>query len=72
MTVRFTLPSEVRASLELLDVSGRIIAVREVGMFGAGSHAIDIAVGGSIRPGIYFVRLTLSRNARMKRVAVLD
>jgi hypothetical protein len=58
--------------MELLDLSGRRIAEREVGALGAGRHAIDLAQGRRIAPGIYWLRLTQGENRRTSRVAVLE
>ncbi len=57
LVLTFTLPSSAPARLEILDVSGRRVAAREVGGFGAGSHTLRLA---GVRPGagLYFVRLT--------------
>jgi hypothetical protein len=71
LTVRFTLPSAAAASLELLDVSGRRIAEREVGSLGAGRHALDLGEGRNLAPGLYLVRLRQGTNTRVARVAVL-
>ncbi len=71
LTVRFTLPGAAAASLELLDVSGRRIAAREVGSFGAGRHALDLGEGARLAPGLYLVRLTQGGSVRATRVAVL-
>jgi hypothetical protein len=69
-TVRFTLPSAATASLEVLDVSGRRIAAREVGSLGAGEHALGLEEGGHLAPGFYLVRLTQGANTRTTRMAV--
>ena len=71
-TVRFTLPTAVPASLELLDVAGRRISTIEVGALGAGRHVRTLAGCGQAGPGIYFVRLTQGASAQTIRVAVLD
>jgi hypothetical protein len=71
LTVHFALPAAGRASLELLDVSGRRIAVREVGGLGAGAHAVDLGDGRGVAPGVYLVRLTRGADLRVARVVVL-
>jgi hypothetical protein len=71
LSVRFTLPSAAAASLELLDVSGRRIAAREVGSLGSGQHTLDLGDGQCPAPGLYLVRLTQGANTRTTRVAVL-
>jgi hypothetical protein len=71
LTVRFTLASEAAASLELLDIAGRRIAVREVGSLGAGRHTFDLGQGQPLAPGLYLVRLRQGASTRVTRVAVL-
>jgi hypothetical protein len=72
LVVGFALPGGTPASLELLDVSGRRIAAREVGSLGAGRHELDLAQGSRFAPGLYLVRLTQGASVRVTRVAVLD
>ena len=72
MTVRFTLPVATTARLELIDVGGRAVVSREVGMLGAGAHALDLAAGRHMGPGLYFVRLTQGANTKTVRVTVLE
>jgi hypothetical protein len=72
LSVTLTLPVSAPARLELLDVSGRQVAAREVGELGAGRHAVDLIGGRRLKPGLYLVRLTQGTNARVTRVAVVD
>ena len=68
LTVRFSLPTDAPARLDLLDVAGRRIASHEVG---AGQHTLDLGAGQHFAPGLYLVRLTQGANTRTTRVAVL-
>lgn len=70
MSVWFTLPSAEPATLELLDVSGRRALSREVGSFGAGIHSIELATGGQVPPGLYFLRLAQGGRVASSRVAI--
>jgi hypothetical protein len=72
LIVEFVLPTAAPARLELLDVSGRRVVIREVGSLGAGDHRVDLAPEHRLAPGLYLVRLTQSANVRVTRVAVLD
>ena len=54
-TVRFTLRSSERATLQVLDVAGRSHVKREVGSLGPGTHVITIT--DRLPPGIYLLRL---------------
>ena len=71
LSVAFSLPSAAPARLEMLDVSGRRVAVREVGVLGAGRHEVEVGVGRPLAPGLYLVRLTQGANTRVVRVAAL-
>jgi hypothetical protein len=72
LTVEFVLPTAARARLELLDVTGRRVAEREVGSLGAGRHVVDLAERRHVAAGFYLVRLTQGTNVRLARVAVLN
>ena len=72
MLVRFTLPTDAAASLELFDVTGRRVVSREVGSLGAGPHAIDLTADRRPGAGIYFVRLRQGHGARVQRIVLLD
>ena len=71
LTVYFSLPSAGAAKLELIDVGGRRLALREVGSLGAGRHSVRLSEGGRIPPGIYLARLTQGGNGLTRRVTVL-
>jgi hypothetical protein len=71
LTVTFSLPSDARASLELIDVRGRVVARREVGALGEGSHSVALE-GSSRSAGIYFVRLKQGSRSASERVVVLE
>jgi hypothetical protein len=66
----FVLPDASPARLELMDVAGRRIESREVGALGVGRHTVTLATG-SLRPGIYLLRLAGSRGVRFARVAIV-
>jgi hypothetical protein len=72
LVVQFTLPVGEPAQLELLDVQGRRVTARQVGALGVGRHAIDLAEGRRIPPGVYMVRLTQGVHVRVRRVVVLE
>jgi hypothetical protein len=72
LMVQFTLPSAAAASLELLDVAGRIVSASEVGQLGAGRHLLDFGAGRHLAPGIYLVRLQQGANVKVVRAAVLE
>lgn len=53
----FTLPSWAGGELELLDVTGRRIASREIGSLGPGRHVVRLDEHETVPPGLYLVRL---------------
>jgi hypothetical protein len=71
LSVAFSLPAAGEAQLQLLDVSGRQLTMREVGSLGAGRHTVDLGADLRLPPGLYLVRLTQGTNTRVTRVAVL-
>jgi hypothetical protein len=72
LAVSFSLPTSEPAHMELLDVGGRRVADREVGVLGAGQHTVTFDNARPVPAGLYFVRLQQGPNARTIRVAVLD
>ncbi|MBI1797503.1 MAG: T9SS type A sorting domain-containing protein [Candidatus Eisenbacteria bacterium] len=72
LRVSFALPNAHRASLELLDVAGRLVAALEVGSLGAGRHTVDLANRTRPRAGIYFLRLVQDARQLRSRVVVLN
>ena len=68
--VSFLLPSGAPAWLELLDVSGRRVLVREVGSLGAGSHVVNFN-GHSLAAGVYMVRLTQAGRSVSAKAIIL-
>ena len=71
VSVAFTLGSGADARIELLDLAGRRITAREVGLLGAGGHTLDVADPAPLAAGIYFLRLSQQGSEVMTRVAVL-
>jgi hypothetical protein len=71
MTVSFSLPDAQPASLEVVDVSGRRVAQREVGSLGIGPHVLRLAETGSLQPGIYWLRLRQGDRALLSRGVVV-
>ena len=69
LQVSFQLDSPDRATLELVDVAGRVLARREA--LGAGSH--DVRLGGQKLPsGVYFVRLRQGGRVAFTKAVVLS
>jgi len=72
LTVELTLGEGAPATLELLDLRGRLVRRVAWSAPAAGRQVIDLAGGARIAPGVYFVRLTQAGLVRTRRAAVLD
>ncbi|HEY2954042.1 MAG TPA: T9SS type A sorting domain-containing protein [Candidatus Eisenbacteria bacterium] len=71
LNVWLTLPSAERATLELLDVSGRRVISREVGALGAGVHLVRLDEGMRTSPGVYWLSLRQGGRTLLARAAVI-
>ncbi len=71
MTVAFTLPGGGPATIDLVDVAGRLLERHEVGGMGAGSHTLALGGGSRLAAGLYFVRLTRGGKTLTARAAVV-
>ncbi len=70
VSVSFSLASGSRASLELLDVTGRRWLGRDVGSMGAGQHLLRLDDRERPPAGLYFLRLTQDGETRMTKVVL--
>jgi hypothetical protein len=68
--VHFSLRSGGRATLDVLDVSGRRVSARSLDV-GPGDHAVPLAAGAALRPGVYFVRLRQGTESATARAVVV-
>jgi hypothetical protein len=71
LNVSLALPNAAPATLELLDVTGRRLASRDVGTLGAGPHLVDLTPGRALVPGVYWLRLTHGLGVRTAKAVVL-
>lgn len=55
--LEFSLPDGAAARLDVFDVAGRMIASRDVGSYGAGTHHISVPELRTAPAGLLFVRL---------------
>lgn len=72
LSFSLALPDDSPARLELLDVSGRRVAARDVGALGAGRHTVDLAPGSAPRAGVYLARLSQGVQVRVVRAIVME
>ena len=70
-SVSLTLPSHEPATLEVLDLQGRRLRVRDVGALGPGRHHVSLSQGRSLAPGVYLVRLRSGERRLVLRLAML-
>jgi hypothetical protein len=67
----FTLLDESPARLEVIDVTGRVLSSRRIEGLRAGPHELELAEGGALPPGIYFIRLRQGANEARTRAAIV-
>ena len=70
-SLRFSLGTAASAQLELFDVSGRQLFMRDVTSFGAGSHTLSLAAAPRLAPGIYLVNVSQGGAQKSARMVVL-
>ena len=71
LAVSFSLPSPAGARIELLDVQGRRVLARDLGLLPAGNHRVGVLGGSRLRPGIYLVGLHVGEETHWGRAVVL-
>jgi len=70
--VSFTLPDARPARLEVIDLAGRRVVERAVGVLGAGPHVLDLSAARGWRPGIYWLQLSREGESLRRKVCVLQ
>jgi hypothetical protein len=71
LTVSLSLPDAAPAQIEVLDLAGRRVVVREVGSLGLGNHVVNLSAGRNLPAGVYLVRLTQGEQAVTTRAVVV-
>jgi len=71
VAVEYALPTAGPASLELLDVGGRLVRRARADGEGAGTRTLTLARRAELDPGVYFVRLRHAGAERSLRLVVL-
>ncbi len=72
LVVRLSLPERGAATLQVLDIAGRVMTQRNLDSLGPGSHEVKVAWAGRPASGIYWVRLTQRDKSLVTRVTVLQ
>ena len=71
-TVTYSLPATGSATLELIDVAGRLVLARALDARRAGSHTVTLdAPRERLAAGVYFVRLAHARGQLTRRVVLM-
>jgi PKD repeat protein len=69
--VQLSLALHGTAAVQVLDIAGRVMAERDLGSLGPGTHEVRIPWRSRPQPGIYWVRLTQAGMSESKRIGVL-
>lgn len=70
LSMRLSLATEDAALVQVFDISGRVMAKRDLGLLGAGIHEARVAWDRNPSPGVYWVRLTQSGRSVVKKIGV--
>jgi hypothetical protein len=65
------LPTAAPATLELLDIGGPRLCIRDVGG-SPGVHAVTLMPARNVGAGVYFVRLVQGRELVARRVSLVE
>ena len=68
-SVRFRMVETSQATLELVDMNGRVVKQLADGEFGEGVHQLAFDAS-SYQPGVYIVRLSANIGSIMSRVVI--
>jgi len=68
--VAFTLPSPGEVRLDVMDVAGRRVYGRNLGVLEAGRHVLPVGGGSGLSPGVYLIRLKFERDTLTARGVV--
>jgi hypothetical protein len=70
--VRFSLPGRGRATIRVYDLGGRVVRTLADGEFAAGEHVVTWDArddgGQSVRPGMYFARMTTREGTALRKM----
>lgn len=69
--VSFELGDGGSASIDILDIAGRVRISRAVGHLGAGRHTLELAEPNQLAPGLYFLRLKSQHGSVSQRQVVI-
>lgn len=70
-TVAFTLSNAAPARIEILDLAGRRLIVRDLEGMGPGPHVVGLPEARALSAGVYLVRLSQSGRSLTRRAVVI-
>ena len=70
-SLSFTLPYAEPATVEVFDLTGRLVDSRRLDGFGAATHVVPFALWPSARSGVYLVRITQRGQSLTSRVSIV-
>ncbi len=70
-TVNYSIAQEARVRLEITDLTGRMVFIKDEGLLPNGSHRMKIQNPG-LAPGIYFYTLYAGEDRQTKKMIVAD
>jgi hypothetical protein len=68
---RFSLPRSGDTKLELVDLQGRRVVTRALGVLPAGPHNVDLTEGAQLAAGLYWVRLRHPDMSAARRIVIV-
>ncbi|MEQ1831755.1 MAG: FG-GAP-like repeat-containing protein, partial [Candidatus Eisenbacteria bacterium] len=71
LTVSFSLPAGARGTLDMVDLTGRRVASRDLSGLAGGTHQVRLLEHASLPPGVYLVRLRTGADLRLAKVSVV-
>lgn len=71
LSLSFTLPFAEPATVEVFDLSGRLVESRRLDGYAAASHVVPFALWPSARSGVYLVRITQRGHSLTSRVSIV-
>jgi hypothetical protein len=72
VTLALQLPDARPATLQVIDVNGRMVDSRPVGPSEPGPLSVQLDLGTTLRPGVFFLRLVHPAGVVTRRLAIID
>jgi hypothetical protein len=68
--IAFNLPARSSARLEIIDMLGRFVETRDLGILSAGTHELEYD-GSALSSGVYFYRVVTEHAAKARKMVLL-